>query len=244
MSFGAPPPGNPYGQQPQEPQQPQPGGYGQPQQPGYGQPQQPGYPQQGYGYPQDPYGQQPQGYPSYPQAPGGGYPPGYAGAPQVASMGRRLGARLIDGVIIGVVYLAFSIAGIAGGVNSLNECDANASSAVYEACVNNAAQDMTSKLGAVIGVLFLVSFVYEWLMVGLKGATLGKLAVGLRVVNVETGQKPGMGSSFIRWIIPIVGSFACGIGQLLVYLSPFWDKSGRQQGWHDKAAKTMVIHNQ
>lgn len=241
MSFGAPPPGNPYGQQPQ---QPQPGGYGQPQQPGYGQPP------QGYGYPQDQqqygqpqYGQQPpQGYPSYPQGPGGH--PGYnTGGPQVASMGRRLGARLIDGVVIFVVYLAFLIAGIAGSISSVNKCDANASSAVYEACVNDAASDLGGKVTAIVLLLTVVSFVYEWLMVGLMGATLGKLAVGLRVVNVETGQKPGMGSSFIRWVIPLVGSFACGIGQLLVYLSPFWDKSGRQQGWHDKASKTMVIHN-
>ncbi|MFM9447115.1 RDD family protein [Streptomyces acidiscabies] len=238
MSFGAPPPGNPYGQQPQ---QPQPGGYGQPQQPGYGQPP------QGYGYPQDQqqYGQQPpQGYPSYPQSPGGYPPPGYnTGAPQVASMGRRLGARCIDGAIIFVVYLAFAIAGVAGSLSSVNDCDPNASSAVYEACVNDAAGDLVGRFSVIVVLLMIVNFVYEWLMVGLKGATLGKLAVGLRVVNVETGQKPGMGSSIIRWIIPIVGGFACGIGQFLVYLSPFWDKSGRQQGWHDKAAKTMVIHN-
>ncbi|QNP70667.1 RDD family protein [Streptomyces roseirectus] len=244
MSFGAPPPGNPYGQQPP---QPQPGGYGQPQ-PGYGQPQQPGYPQQGYGYPQDPYAQQqppqPGAYPSYPQAPGGGYPQGYGTGPQVASMGRRFAARLIDGVIIGVLYTAFAIAGVAGSISSMQDCDPNASTAVYNACMDGAANDFASKFGAVLAVLGIVSLLYEWLMVGLKGATLGKLALGLRVVNVETGQKPGLGSSFIRWIIPIVGSFACGIGQLLVYLSPFWDKSGRQQGWHDKAAKTMVIHNQ
>ncbi|WP_416974600.1 RDD family protein [Streptomyces sp. 4F14] len=241
MSFGAPPPGNPYGQQPGQPQQP--GGYGQPQQPGYGQP--PGYPQQGYGYPQDQqqYGQQPpQGYPSYPQAPGGGYPAGYGG-PQVASMGRRLGARCIDGAIIFVVYLAFTIAGIAGSISSASDCDPNDSSAVYNACMDDAANEIGGKIMVVVLLLTVVSFLYEWLMVGLKGATLGKLAVGLRVVNVETGQKPGMGSSFIRWVIPLVGSFACGIGQLLVYLSPFWDKSGRQQGWHDKASKTMVIHN-
>jgi len=229
MSFGAPPPGNPYGQQPQ--------------QPGYGQPQQPGYPQQGYGYPQDPYGQQPppQGYPGYPQAPGGGYPAGYQGGPQVASMGRRLGARFIDGAIIGAIYAVFLFAGVLGSVNSAKDCDPNAATEVYNACVQDATNGFASKIGPVFALLGLLSFVYEWLMVGLKGATLGKLAVGLRVVKVETGQKPGLGAAFIRWVIPIVGAFACGIGQLVVYLSPLWDKSGRQQGWHDKAAKTMVI---
>ena len=227
MSFGSPQ--NPYGQQPQNPQQ------------GYGYPQQPGQPagQPGYGYPQAPQGIPPQQGYGYPQQPG--YPGYPGGGPQVASMGRRFGARLIDGAIIGVVYFALAFAGIAGAANSVQDCDPNA--ADYTTCVNNAGADFAAKFGAVFGALALLSFLYEWLMVGLVGATLGKMAVGLRVVKADSGQKPGLGSSFIRWIIPLVGSFACGIGQLVVYLSPFWDKSGRQQGWHDKAASTMVIQN-
>ncbi|MCW7947131.1 RDD family protein [Streptomyces hygroscopicus] len=218
MSFGSP--NSPYGQ-PQNPQQ----GYGAPQgQPGYGYPQAPGgIPQQGYGYPQEP-----------------GYPGGGA-APRVASMGRRFGARLIDGVILSVVYLVLSFAGIAGSISQAKNCDPNA--ADYQTCINNASGGMVAAIGAVFGALAIIGLLYEWLMVGLVGATLGKMTVGLRVVKADTGQKPGLGSSFIRWIIPMVGSLACGIGQLLVYLSPFWDKSGRQQGWHDKAAGTMVVQN-
>jgi len=156
-------------------------------------------------------------------------------------MGRRLGARIIDGIIIGAFYIVFSIAGVAGSVNSAKDCDPNAASAVYESCVNDAVSSAFSGLSIVVVLLLIVNLVYELLMVTWKGGTLGKLALGLRVVNVETGQKPGLGAAIIRWIIPIVGGFACGIGQLVVYLSPLWDKSGRQQGWHDKAAKTMVI---
>ncbi|MEU6255929.1 RDD family protein [Streptomyces sp. NPDC047043] len=224
MSFGSPQ--NPYGQ-PQNPQQ----GYGYPQQPG-GQPGQPGY-----GYPQAPQGVPPQQGYGYPQQPG--YPGGPG--PRVASMGRRFGARVIDGLILGVIYGVLAFAGIAGAMNSVNDCDPNA--ADYTTCVNNAGSDFAAKFGAIFGALAILSLLYEWLMTGLVGATLGKMAVGLRVVKADTGQKPGLGSAFIRWIIPVVGSFACGIGQLVVYLSPFWDKSGRQQGWHDKAASTMVVQN-
>lgn len=227
MSFGSPQ--NPYGQQP---------GYGQqpPQQPGYG--QQP----PGYGYPQAPQGVPQQGY-GYPQQPGYPQPPGYPGGagPRVASMGRRFGARLIDGLILGVIYTIFAVAGVAGSLGAANDCDPNAVD--YNTCINDAGSDFAATFGAVIGVLGIASLLYEWLMTGLVGATLGKLAVGIRVVKADTGQKPGLGSAFIRWIIPMVGSIACGIGQLLVYLSPFWDKSGRQQGWHDKAASTMVVQN-
>ncbi|MFJ9902188.1 RDD family protein [Streptomyces sp. NPDC101152] len=249
MSFGSP--NNPYGQ-PQNPQNPQ-------EQPGYGYPQQPPQgvpPQQPYGYPQQQgqpgqpgYGAYPQqpgqpGY-GYPQQPGYGYPQGggYPGGPvpNVASMGRRFGARVIDGLIIGVVYIVLTFAGIAGAANSVKNCDPNA--ADYQTCINNASADFVAKFGAVFGVIIVASLLYEVLMIGLLGATLGKMAVGLRVVKADTGQKPGVGSAFIRWVIPQVGSLLCGIGALLVYLSPFWDKSGRQQGWHDKAASTMVIQN-
>jgi uncharacterized RDD family membrane protein YckC len=239
MSFGSP--NNPYGQ-PQDPQQP---GYGYPQQSpqgvppqqGYGYPQQPGQP--GYGYPQQP-GQPGYGYPQQPGYPqGGGYPGGPV--PNVASMGRRFGARVIDGLILGVVYMVLAFAGIAGAVNSAKDCDPNA--ADYNTCINNAGSDFITKFGAVFGILIVAGLLYEVLMIGLLGATLGKMAVGVRVVKADTGQKPGVGSSFIRWVIPQVGGLLCGIGALLVYLSPFWDKSGRQQGWHDKAASTMVIQN-
>jgi len=220
MSFGSP--NNPYGQ-PQDPQNQQPGyGYPQQGQPGYGYPQQGVPPQGGYGYPQQP-----------------GFPGG--AAPRVASMGRRFGARLIDGVIIGVIYVIFVIAGVAGAISSAKNCDPNA--ADYDTCLNNASSDFASKFLGIFALLALLMLLYEWLMVGLIGRTLGKMAVGLHVVNAETGGKPGLGKSFIRYIIPMVGGFVCGIGQLLVYLSPFWDKSGRQQGWHDKAAGTMVVQN-
>lgn len=233
MSFGEP--NNPYNAGPPQNQPGQPG-YGYPSQAPQGVPPQ-GYPQQpGYGYPQAPQGVPPQGY-GYPQQPG--YPGGPG--PRVASMGRRFGARMIDGVIIGIVYAILVVAGVAGSADSISDCDP--SSAAYQSCVNDASGDFAASFGAVLGVLWVLTLLYEWLLIALVGATLGKLAVGLRVVKADTGQKPGLGSSFIRWIIPIVGSFACGIGQLLVYLSPFWDKSGRQQGWHDKAAGTMVVQN-
>ncbi|GAA2918237.1 RDD family protein [Streptomyces mexicanus] len=223
MSFGSP--NNPYGA-PQDPQQ----GYGYPQQ---GQP--------GYGYPQAPGGVPPQGGYGYPQQPG--HPGGAGGpAPRIASMGRRFGARLIDGVVFGIVYTILIVAGAVSAFNSAQDCG-DPGSLGYDSCINDAGSDMASKLGAVIGVLWIISLLYEWLMVGLFGRTLGKMAVGLHVVNAETGAKPGLGKAFIRWIIPTVGSIACGIGALLVYLSPFWDKSGRQQGWHDKAAGTMVVMN-
>ncbi|WP_418958667.1 RDD family protein [Streptomyces tritici] len=238
MSFGDP--NNPYGQQPQQGGQP---GYGYPQQP-----QQPGVPpQQGYGYPQQPA----QPYGAAPQAPGTLQANnGYINVPvlgtvQVASMGARFGARLIDGVAISVVVwvlMAVGLAGVVGVAETAQTCDPMA--ADYQTCVNEQAEAAGGMLAAVFGMLALVAIatmLYEWLMIAFVGATLGKMALGLRVIKENTGQKPGLGGGFIRWIIPIVGAFLCYIGAILVYISPFFDNSGKLQGWHDRAAGTLVI---
>ncbi|OON74425.1 RDD family protein [Streptomyces tsukubensis] len=252
MSFGDS--NNPYGQPPQQPpgQPGQPGqgpGYGYPQQEqaGYGYPQQApqGVPQQGqdpYGYPQ--HGQQ-QPYGAYPQQPGtlqanNGYinVPGL-GTVEVATMGRRLGARLIDGVAVGVIVGIIMAVGLAGAVGVVKDCDP--ASVDYSSCVNDASAGFVTVMFTWLAVIAGFTLLYEWLMVSLVGATFGKMAVGLRVVKESTGGNPGLGAGFIRYIIPMVGAFLCYIGALLVYLSPFFDNSGKLQGWHDRAAGTLVV---
>ncbi|MER7761703.1 RDD family protein [Streptomyces sp. NPDC097619] len=242
MSFGDP--NNPYGQQPQQPQQGQPG-YGYPQQA----PQ--GVPQQGaYGYPaqQQPYGGVPPQAPGTLQANNGYINVAGLGTVQVATMGRRFGARVIDGIVISVLYFIFSaigFAGIFGASKTLDDCTGmDPLSSAYETCVNDSAEAAGGIIAAFFGALlifFLATLLYEWLMIAFVGATVGKMALGLKVVKENTGQVPGIGGGFIRWIIPMVGAIVCGIGQLLVYLSPFFDNSGKLQGWHDRAAGTLVV---
>jgi uncharacterized RDD family membrane protein YckC len=260
MSFGDPNPNDPYGKPQGQPpgQPPQQPGYGYPQQgqqappgvppqPGYGYPQQgqPGVPPQpGYGYPQAPP-VQPYGAGGYPQQPGtlqanSGYINIPAlGSVQVASMGRRLGARVIDGVAIGIILSIIMAVGLAGAVGIAKNCDPN--SVDYTQCMNDASTGIMSVMFTWIAVIAAFSLLYEWLMVSFLGATLGKMALGLRVVKESTGQSPGLGSGFIRYIIPMVGAFLCYIGAILVFLSPFFDSSGKLQGWHDRAAGTLVI---
>jgi uncharacterized RDD family membrane protein YckC len=254
VSYPPPPgqdPNNPYAQQP--PQQP----YGYPQQPpaggqpAYGYPQQP--PQQPYGYPQQP--QQPQ--------PGYGYPPGmppgtvqatngyinlhHLGPVELATMGYRFLARLIDGLLLGLLFGILSFAGGLGAlgiVSSVEDCGSDYGSPDYQSCVNSNAEAGFGAFGTMLAMVLVWSvflLLYEWVMISFKGATVGKMVLGLKVVRESTGELPGAGAGFIRYIIPVVGSFLCYIGMALVYLSPFFDNSGKLQGWHDRAAGTVVI---
>ncbi|MFE1174684.1 RDD family protein [Streptomyces sp. NPDC058773] len=245
MSFGDP--NNPYGQQPQAPQGP----YGQqppvPQQgqPGYGYPQQApqqqpyGYPQQqavppqqAYGYPQQgaPYGQ--------PGPQGMGMPTGYA------SWGARLGAFLLDGLIIAAVPIILYIIGIviAAGSATVTPDYSSCSTGDYT-CMQNAANEATAS-NTPVGAIILS--VLAWLLMiggtffliakeGASGQTPGKKVMGVKVIKETTGQPLGFGMTFVRYLCRYLNGLLCGLG----WLWPLWDD--KSQTWADKLAGTVVV---
>jgi len=80
-----------------------------------------------------------------------------------------------------------------------------------------------------------VFWLYYWLFTGLKGRTLGKMAVGIKVVN-GAGSVPGLGRAALR---EIPGKILSTITIFLGFLWVIWD--GQKQGWHDKIASTHVV---
>jgi uncharacterized RDD family membrane protein YckC len=150
-------------------------------------------------------------------------------------MGRRLVARIIDGLILGVVLGPLYFV-MVGGASSTVTVDPQTGQ-----ITNNSVGLVTGMLFGYYAIAFLLSFAYENSLIALRGATLGKQAMGIRVVREADGQIPGWGPAILRWLIPFVGIFACCIGQTVVYVSPFFDGTRRYQGWHDKVAKTLVV---
>jgi len=49
----------------------------------------------------------------------------------------------------------------------------------------------------------------------------------------------GWSESFLRWFIQLLAWATCTF--VLLYLTPYWDKSGRRQGLHDRVAGTLVV---
>lgn len=190
--------------------------YGQPQnpqQPGYGYPQQ-GQP--GYGSPQQ--GQPGYGYPQQGQ-PGYGYPqqgygtpgygtPGYGVQPSYANWGQRFLGTLVDGLVFLVPYLL-----IIFGKN-------------------------TPVLVIVGAVALLGLAIWQLIMEGRTGQTVGKKALGIRLLKEETGQPLGVGMAFVRRIAHILDSIACYLG----WLWPAWD--AKRQTFADKVCGSIVIRSQ
>jgi uncharacterized RDD family membrane protein YckC len=152
-----------------------------------------------------------------------GVPTGYySGQDATASMGKRALARLVDLLLISVVAVPVGQV-VAGG---------------------RQATSVTSALlqGLVIGLVWMC---YDAAMVAGLGRTVGMLLLKLRVCNEATGEKLNVAAAIVRAVIShglwLVG---LGLGALLIYLSPFFDSSGRRQGWHDKLARDVVINDQ
>lgn len=88
--------------------------------------------------------------------------------------------------------------------------------------------------------------VLTWLLIGVVvvgfwrycGATPGKLAVALKVVDARTGGRPSTGRLVLRFLCYLVSALPLYLGFLWIAVDR------RKQGWHDKIAGTVVIHSE
>lgn len=204
---GEPPENDPFRKKPQHPQEPPPDS-GDP----YG------------GAPRGPYGSGPQGpYGGGSEGPYGAPDP-LAGMPPLAGRGRRLLARIIDGILIGVP-VGLIMWFIVGGVD-------------YPGTT-----DDSGKQTVVSGVTMLAYLIYEALMLTTRGQTVGKMAMKIRVAMLENGAIPTVQAGWVRAAIYTLPEIipCCGpIFWLVNVLWCTWDKP-YQQCLHDKAARTVVV---
>ncbi|GAA2227369.1 RDD family protein [Herbiconiux moechotypicola] len=154
-------------------------------------------------------------------------PPIRRGDLMPSGYGRRVVAFLLDGVIGAAVWLAVTMPLIGLGVIAVQTTESAIS---------------VSGLSAVLLILPAVLYpVAELLLQAFLGFSLGKLALGLRIVNVTSLGRPGLGWMLLRDVFVAAASLVFFIGQYIVYLSPLWDSERIGRGWHDRLARTWVI---
>jgi uncharacterized RDD family membrane protein YckC len=89
--------------------------------------------------------------------------------------------------------------------------------------------------GYLIGVLGAIAYGI-YFEAGPAGQTVGKRAMGIRVIRLDTGGPLGWGPAAIRYVVrSLISGLLCGLG----YWWMLWDKE--RQTWHDKAAGTIVV---
>lgn len=87
-------------------------------------------------------------------------------------------------------------------------------------------------IGWVLGLGFTIW--NRWILGG-QGQSLGKRALGMRLLSEQTGQPIGTLNAFLRDICHFVDSIICYVG----YLFPLWD--AKRQTLADKIMHTVVV---
>ncbi len=138
----------------------------------------------------------------------------------------RVGAKLIDGIILWLINLPIQMGLsylIIGGFSFLNaHFSANPTSAIIYAIVN-----WIVSIG--------IQCTYSVFFITKKGATLGKMACGLKVINTDGSEKISFGKAIGRFFAEMLSGFTLGIG----YIIAAFDSEKR--ALHDHICNTRVV---
>ena len=132
--------------------------------------------------------------------------------PDYASFWARALALLLDAVIVTVIVVPILVLGFG----------------VQEIPTENSWELLAFLATAAAVIAFWRAF----------GATPGKIALGLKVVDARTGGAPGIGRLILRFFAYFVSAFPLYLGFLWAAIDR------RKQGWHDKIARTIVINSE
>ena len=214
-----------------------------------------------HGEPGGPVAAYPEPFPGYRGAPPAGVAPGAVGpggkalttpdGQPLAGLGARFVGRILDallavtlGLLAGFPLWVQAWRRLVDYLDSIGALDPNNPQPIRDPL---ALYTDSGIIGPIIGgvlVMTIVRAVYTIGLVGWKGATLGKMAVGVRIRSWDRPGVPTYWQATQRWLTGeflafVTGLVATGIYVLLDYLWPVWDS--RKQALHDKWPKTVVV---
>ena len=133
-----------------------------------------------------------------------------------ASWFKRVGAYLIDALLVGVAYFP----------------------AIIGVIISSGGSDSLGTFLTVLGAL--LSFaVFVWntcLRAGRTGYSIGKGVLGIKLVGERSGEPIGPWMAFLRYLCHIVDALPLYLG----YLWPLWDE--KRQTFADKIVHTVVLN--
>ena len=139
---------------------------------------------------------------------------------ELASWRRRGAALLLDGLILGLVVAATLLA---AGIP---------------------ADELRERLEAGETVTFVALFlvpeaIYQTVMIGTRNQTLGKMALGIAVLDADDRSPIGFGRAFTRWLSTAAMRALFTVPTIVDHLWPLRDP--RNQTLHDKVARSVVV---
>ena len=140
---------------------------------------------------------------------------------RLATIGQRFLGRLVDLVVIGVPVILLVLA-----TSDINEEEGIVRTPLWAQLLSTGAAAL-----------------YEVVLIRTSGQTVGKRALRIRVVRITDGRPPDWTASIMRYLLPILPALVPLPGLFLlspvVYLVAIFHPL--RQGWHDRAAGTIVV---
>ena len=145
---------------------------------------------------------------------------------QYAGVGIRFGARFIDGLIFLVPFVIIAAVMMPNLLRS-----PGGTPAFFK--------------GSITFIVLIFALFYEVLMLRYRGATLGKMACGLKVVRAD-GNSLGWGVSFGRYLMynVVISSIPLLNWLLLLITAIMAGVDEQRRGLHDRVCDTRVVYKQ
>ena len=96
-------------------------------------------------------------------------------------------------------------------------------------------EQMMAYTASLLPYVLVVKFLYQVIFIYMYGATLGKLALKIKVVEVEYFGLPTLQQAVMRSIMRIVSEMLFYIGFVVALFSPI------RLTWQDRLASTLVV---
>jgi len=150
-------------------------------------------------------------------------PAGGAGTQVLAGRGRRLVGALIDGLIVFVILIPILIL-----------------TGVFRALVAGRSPTFSQHAESAVG------FCVVWLLLNgsrlaQKGQSIGKAAVGTKIVTLQGGLPPFTSSAILRTVVPAAITQIPILGGLFGLVDIFWIFGRERRCLHDHIAGTRVV---
>ncbi|MGD9971168.1 MAG: RDD family protein [Sulfuricurvum sp.] len=81
-----------------------------------------------------------------------------------------------------------------------------------------------------------IKIVYQTFFTMQYGASIGKIIMKIRVIEISTLSNPGLFCAFNRGVFRVISEMLFYLGFVWAMIDPY------RRGWHDRSAKTLVIN--
>lgn len=157
-----------------------------------------------------------------------------------ASFGQRLGAFLLDGVLLSLVLAVPAVLGVVLLVTGYDDrpgtcTDDNGRRYLCDVPTTGWVVQLVLTIGAYLVLSLALVLLYHARTEGRTGQTWGKRVVGIRTVDATTGQPIGAWRAVGR----VLGRYVSSQIVYLGFLWMLWDDDA--QTWHDKMVRSIVV---